>query len=356
MKTFMFPGQGSQAKGMGGRLFDEFPEWTRKADDILGYSIKQLCLEDPRNELHQTQFTQPALFVVNALSYFKRIESPDQIPDFVAGHSLGEFNALLAAECFDFEVGLKLVKKRGELMSQAPDGNMAAILNSTKERIETILKDNGLTELDVANYNTPSQIVISGSKEDIAKASNLFQDGQVSYIPLNTSGAFHSRLMQAPKEEFEKYLMQFEFSDFKIPVISNVSARPYIYETVFDSLANQMTSAVRWSESIEYLMAQGEMIFEEIGHGNVLTKLIDKIWLGPPTWLDDIKFLSAVEKVSAWNKRYKIGTRVKSTLVDEDNLQTRTEAMVLFGRRAVVYMNNLNGYFDLNEVIPLENS
>ncbi|MGO4778772.1 acyltransferase domain-containing protein, partial [Lysobacter sp. 2RAB21] len=133
MKTYMFPGQGSQARGMGGDLFDAYPELTAKADAVLGYSIKELCLEDPRRELGKTQFTQPALYVVNALSYYKRIQDTGETPDYLAGHSLGEFNALLAAECFDFETGLKLVKKRGELMSQATQGAMAAIVNATRE-------------------------------------------------------------------------------------------------------------------------------------------------------------------------------------------------------------------------------
>src|SRR3989337_2939421 len=129
----MFPGQGSQAKGMGAALFDEFRELTAAADSILGYSIKELCLENPRGELNRTQFTQPALYVVNALTCFKKLEESGQKPDYFAGHRLGERNALLAAECFDFEVGLRLVRKRGELMSQVPKGAMAAILNATKE-------------------------------------------------------------------------------------------------------------------------------------------------------------------------------------------------------------------------------
>ena len=116
MKAYMFPGQGSQAKGMGGTLFDEFSELTQQANEILGYSVKELCLDNPKRELNKTQYTQPALYVVNALSYYKKIQETGQTPDYLAGHSLGEFNALLAAECFDFATGLKLVQKRGELM------------------------------------------------------------------------------------------------------------------------------------------------------------------------------------------------------------------------------------------------
>jgi len=182
MKTYIFPGQGSQSKGMGGELFDEYSELIEKADKILGYSVKSLCLEDPDKVLGNTQFTQPALYVVNALSYYKKIEQEGAKPDYVAGHSLGEFNALLAAECFDFEAGLKLVKKRGELMSQAPEGAMAAILNTTEAEILRILEENNLTGIDLANYNTQSQIVISGSKEDIAKSQKHFQQGKVMEI------------------------------------------------------------------------------------------------------------------------------------------------------------------------------
>src|SRR5205823_13876450 len=124
MLAYIFPGQGSQTRGMGGNLFDDFPELTAQADAILGYSIKKLCLEDPNQELNQTQFTQPALFVVNALTFLKK----NQKPDYVAGHSLGEYNALFAAEVFDFATGLNLVKKRGELMSEAKNGGMAAVI------------------------------------------------------------------------------------------------------------------------------------------------------------------------------------------------------------------------------------
>ena len=212
MSTFVFPGQGSQSKGMGGVLFDEFTELTKKADEILGYSIKELCLEDPRRELNKTQFTQPALYVVNALSYYKKIAETGSNPNYLAGHSLGEFNALSAAGCFDFEVGLKLVKKRGALMGQAMGGGMAAIINSSKEEIESILKNNGLMNIDIANYNTPSQIVISGLRNEIGEAQALFEGNSALYYPLNTSGAFHSRYMQSAKEKFEMYLNKFQFS------------------------------------------------------------------------------------------------------------------------------------------------
>jgi malonyl CoA-acyl carrier protein transacylase len=364
MKTYMFPGQGSQMAGMGAALFDEFKELTAQADDILGYSIKELCLEDPRKELNKTQFTQPALYVVNALSYYKKVGESGQKPDFLAGHSLGEFNALLAAECFDFAAGLRLVQKRGELMGQITGGGMAAILNATKEQIEAVLHKNKLTNIDLANYNTPSQIVISGLAEEINAAQAFFQQGRMMFYPLNTSGAFHSRFMQAVKEQFRTLLETQTFANLKIPVMSNVTARPYESGAVLENLSNQIASTVRWSESIQYLMSLGAergdaMQFEELGPGDVLTKLVHYIKQQTPK-TESVqkqaapqKTAAAADKVLFWNKKYPVGTKVKSLVMDYDALETRTEAVVLFGHRAAVYMKGYNGYFDLDELAPV---
>jgi len=145
---------------MGRDLFDQFPAMTEMADSELGYSIKNLCLEDPNKQLSQTQFTQPAMIVVNALSYFGKLENTRQKPDFVAGHSLGEYNALLAANAFDFPTGLKLVRKRGELMAGVTGGAMAAIIGVRPERISEILYNFAFDTVGVANYNEPLQTVI----------------------------------------------------------------------------------------------------------------------------------------------------------------------------------------------------
>lgn len=392
MKTYMFPGQGSQARGMGGSLFEEFPELTDKADKILGYSIKELCLEDPRKELKNTQFTQPALYVVNALSYYKRIQQTGETPDYVAGHSLGEFNALLAAGCFDFETGLKLVKKRGELMSQATDGAMAAILNATREQVETLLKENGFKNVDIANYNAPLQIVISGPADEIASCQNIFQFDNVMFVPLNTSGAFHSRLMKPAQAKFESFLKKRKFADPKLPVMANLTAKPYPKGVVVDYLSKQISSTVLWSDTIQSLLKiSDEMEFLELGHGDVLTKMIANIKRqlakaagkaapaprkaenqapadsvaptvaavaaveAPRTEPRDAadpenRFALAAQKVSAWNKRHPVGTKVKSLVMDYGELTTRTSAVELFGHRAAVYMEGYNGYFDLDEI------
>lgn len=364
MKTYMFPGQGSQSKGMGASLFDKFADLTEKADQILGYSIKALCLHDERNELNKTQFTQPALYVVNALSYFDKLQNNHTEPDYVMGHSLGEFNALLAAGCYDFETGLQLVKKRGELMSQAPQGAMAAILNASKSEIESILQRHGLNNVDLANYNTPSQIVISGAQAEIIQAQQYFEDAGAIYYPLNTSGAFHSRFMQPASDLFFDYLQGFTFFPPRIPVISNVTASPYKGEEIVKNLCEQLKSCVYWSNGIEYLLNLcGDkgitMDFEEIGHGEVLTKLLRTIKNEVPqrekstsTEYQAFKTNAAVNSlVSDWNHRNPIGTKVNSIHAQFQQLETRSLAKALSENKAVVYMKGYYGYFSLDELI-----
>ncbi|MCC5467067.1 ACP S-malonyltransferase [Pelosinus baikalensis] len=279
MITYIFPGQGSQSIGMGGTLFDEYKELTDEADDILGYSIKELCMEDPHSNLGQTQFTQPALYIVNGLSYLRKIRETGKKPDYVAGHSLGEYNALFAAGAFSFGEGLKLVKKRGELMSHATRGGMAAVIGLNEEQITDALEQNNLQSIDIANYNSPTQIVISGLKTDIDCVKPIFEgikDVQM-FIVLKTSGAFHSRYMKEAKEEFASFLNSFIFSELTIPVISNVHSRPYKQSDIKQNLIDQITHPVKWTESIRYLMGLGKMEFFEIGIGNVLTGLVRRI-------------------------------------------------------------------------------
>jgi len=373
MKTYVFPGQGSQVKGMGANLFEEFPDLIEKADAILGYSIKTLCIENQEEKLHLTQYTQPAIYVVNALTYFKKLKEMNKKPDFLAGHSLGEYNAILAAGGFDFETGLKLVKKRGELMSRASGGAMAAIIKLTEDEVKEILRKNELTDIDIANLNSTTQIVISGYKDDLDRAKPIFEREGASYIALNVSAAFHSRYMQEAKDEFEKHLKNFKFSELTIPVISNVTGKPYDPNDVVSILTDQLCSTVRWTDSIRYLISQGEMEFEELGPGMVLTKLIAKIKSETSVAQQDEinvkevaadaedmegktaykrKIAATYQKIADWNKIYSIGTKVTCRGY-KGELKTRTEAMVLFGHRAAIYVEDYNGYFALDEITPV---
>lgn len=275
MLAYVFPGQGSQVVGMGKDLFDEFKEYVDAADEILGYSIKELCLEDPNGVLGLTQYTQPALYVVNALTYLKEVKTTGVKPDFVAGHSLGEYDALFAAGVFDFETGLKLVQKRGELMSQAKGGGMAAVLGLKEEEIRKVLKEKNLSSIDIANLNSPSQTVISGLKEDIEAAQTIFEEaGALRYVVLKVSGAFHSRYMKEAQEKFGEFLNQFEFKKPEITVISNLYARPYKAKNLRETLLGQITSSVRWTETIRYIWGKDENVdIVQIGPGNVLKGL-----------------------------------------------------------------------------------
>ena len=275
---YLFPGQGSQSVGMGEGLFDEFADLIEKADSILGYSLKTLCTEDPEGKLNLTQYTQPALFAVNSLTYLKKLEETGAKPDFLAGHSLGEYSALFAGGAFDFETGVRLVLKRGELMGQAKGGGMAAVIGLGPDKVGEILTSTAIGTVDVANFNSPGQIILSGPVDDLEMIKNAFtRGGARRYSPLKGSAAFHSRYMEDARKAFAEFLKTVAFNDLEIPVISNVTAAPYGTASHRDNLEKQITSSVRWQESIEYLLAQGECVFEEIGPGRVLTKLVQQI-------------------------------------------------------------------------------
>ena len=281
MTTYMFPGQGSQAKGMGSDLFPRFPDLVKSSDDILGYSIAKLCTEDAENQLNITSFTQPALYVVNALTYMNTLSEKGKAPDYAIGHSLGEYNALFAAGVFDFATGLKLVKKRGELMARATGGGLAAVIGLSSEQILTILEKNNLKMLTIANYNTLTQSVISGPVDAIRSAEKHFTEaGALLYMPLKVSGAFHSPFMHEAQSEFKSFLTNFTFLQPKIQVISNFNATPYKVEDVASNLTAQISHPVMWTQSIKYLLDHGVTSFTEIGPGKVLTGLVTKIQKG----------------------------------------------------------------------------
>ena len=275
----LFPGQGSHSKGMGGGLFERFADWTADADRILGYSIQELCVEDPRGELGLTGFTQPALFVVNAMTYRAREEAGRPRPGYLAGHSLGEYNALHAAGAFDFATGLRLVQRRGLLMGRVYGGGMSAVIGLDPARIEHVLaaSESG-RRLDVANFNSFDQTVIAGPKDDLETTrAALLEAGARACLPLNVSAPFHSRYMKEAQNEFAAFLGGFTLAASAIPVLANATGAPYDVAAVRETLARQIGSSVRWLDSIVWLLDRGVTEFEEVGPGAVLTKLVAQV-------------------------------------------------------------------------------
>ena len=264
---------------MGADLFDRYPDWTASADEVLDFSIRELCVDDPRGELGLTTFTQPALFVVNAMTYRARLDDGKRAPDFVAGHSLGEYNALLAAGVFDFATGVTLVARRGQIMGQVSGGGMAAVIGMEPAAIQQLLDSSEAgRRLDVANFNSYDQTVIAGPKDDLAVVKAQFEAAGVrAYIPLNVSAPFHSRYMRDAQAEFASSLDTVVFNPPQIPVISNVTGKPYDSDLMRQTLSEQIGNSVRWLESIVYLLDQPEPEFEEVGPGSVLTKLVAQI-------------------------------------------------------------------------------
>ncbi|MER6452974.1 ACP S-malonyltransferase, partial [Streptomyces sp900105245] len=281
MRAWLFAGQGAQRAGMGERLFDRFPEYVAIADRVLGEPVRALCLDDPDGRLNRTRWTQPALYVVNALACAEALaEGP--APDFLAGHSLGEYNALLAAGCFDFETGLRIVKRRGELMGEADGGAMLAVLGLPPDGVRALLDRCGATDVDLANLNTATQVVVSGPAEAVkAVQTEVRATAGARCVPLATSGAFHSRHMRPAQERFGAFLDTVEFRPPRIPVIANVTARPHPPDGVADLLARQIAAPVRWHESLRELIRRGVTETREFGPRPMLRPMWDSVAAEP---------------------------------------------------------------------------
>src|ERR1051325_1252882 len=277
MITYVFSGQGSQRPGMGAGLFSAYPKMVQVADSVLGYSIEDLCLSGDRR-LNQTEFTQPALFVVNALIYLDTIQRTGIRSNYLLGHSLGELNALHAAGVFSFEVGLRIVHRRGELMARfGKEGTMAALVGDRDRLLSFLERD--CANVYLASDNSPRQVVVAGRHEAIAALdSNLRSCGIGTVIPLSVSGAFHSPLMQAAQEGFAEFLeaQSHNFQTPDTPAIANVSALPYLPGDICSHLTMLLTRPVQWINSIRYLLQRGPMLFNELGPRCILSTLIQQ--------------------------------------------------------------------------------
>jgi len=282
MKAFVFPGQGAQFPGMGKDLYDNVPMarvMFESANELLGFRITDIMFSGTADELRQTRVTQPAIFLHSVLLPLA-MDTPFK-PDMAAGHSLGEFSALVAAGALPFDKGLLLVARRAEAMQKAcaiTPSTMAAVLGMDDAVVEEVCSSIPETVVP-ANYNCPGQVVISGSLEGVSKAAEeLKKRGGKRILPLTVSGAFHSPLMEPARKELEEAIMATQFSKPVCPIYQNVTAMPETDpDRIMNNLVAQLTSPVRWTQTVLRMIADGAGSFVEVGPGNVLQGLIKKI-------------------------------------------------------------------------------
>lgn len=281
--AIVFPGQGSQTSGMGKDLYESSTAARRVfevADEVSGKNISELCFEGSDADLMQTINSQPCILTVSIAAYEALKEKTGIEASAFAGHSLGEYAALYAAGVVDLKTVILLIKKRAELMNAAAEktsGTMAAVLGLDNETVINLTKT--MSNVYVANFNSPGQVVITGDKEEISSNLDKFKEaGAKRVIPLSVSGAFHSPLMSSAEKEFEEYVKEFTFNDSRVPVYTNVDAKRETSGKEFcNKLPKQITSSVLWTQTINNIMSEGINEFIEIGPGRVLAGLNKKI-------------------------------------------------------------------------------
>ncbi len=283
--AYIFPGQGAQTVGMGKDLYDSFDSVKalfKQADDAVGFSLSKIFFEGPEDELKKTSNAQPALVAVSIACLMAAQEVSGKnlpAPSFMAGHSLGEYTALAAADAIDFSTAVYLAKERGRLMYEAglkTPGGMMAMIGIDEAALAEVCKETGTV---IANINSPGQLVISGGVENIAKAGEMAKaKGAARAIPLQVSGAFHSPLMQPAVDGMTQILAKVTFKDPCVPIIANVTALPLTRGSqIKDELLKQLYSSVQWQRSVEYMVKNGVGKFIEIGPGKVLAGLVKRI-------------------------------------------------------------------------------
>ena len=283
MIGFVFPGQGSQTLGMGKDILEKYPEYKKyldKASNVIEIDLESIIFGDNEKMLTLTENAQPALLTISYIMYLYAIEKLNIVPDVVAGHSLGEWTALVASEVITFEEGVKLVRLRGEYMSKAcppGEGTMGAVIGLDIEKIKDILKQ--FENVNIANHNSPEQVVISGAKNEVLKAlETLKEKGAKKVVELNVSGPFHSKLVEKARESMRKELENIEFKVPKYKLIQNYTGdleeNP---EKIKENIINQITGTVKWVDSIKKMSKLGVTNVYEVGPGKVLTGLVKRI-------------------------------------------------------------------------------
>jgi len=306
--AYVFPGQGSQAVGMGLDLYVHYAsakEVYDEVDSILGFSLSRLCFEGPESDLLQTINVQAAVLTTSIACLRAAQEATNNalpVPTFVAGHSLGEYTALIIAGVLSLSDAVRLVRERGRLMHEAgrrKHGGMLAIMGLDLPVVENICRSVGTT---VSNINCPGQIVVSGAQENLDKARRLAQTkGARRTIPLKVSGAFHSPLMEPAIEGMKNAVAGFTFNKPAMPIISNVTAQQLTaVETIKEELVSQVVHCVKWQQSIEATIARGVTTFFEIGPGNVLAGLIKRI--SPGAQVFNVNSVESITEIANWRK------------------------------------------------------